>query len=662
MAVAAQSHAMTPADTRSCARRGVVALAALLVVAVVAVYAPIRHADFVSLDDQEYVTDNPFVRGGLTVAGTRHAFFGSRGALWMPLAFVSHMLDVQLFGLSPAGPHLVNVGVHAANAVLLLLLLMRATGAFAPSAAVALLFALHPLRVESVAWIAERKDVLSACFGLLTLHAWVSYARRPGLGRYLVVVLALLLALLAKPMLVSVPILLFLMDLWPLRRLDTTTRDGRPTTLRDLVLEKVPLLLLGAGTAALTLITVREYDALASLADRSLATRAVHAAVSYVWYVGKTLWPADLAVFYPYPAWSVWQVLLAIACLASAAVGCVVTRRRAPWIAMGMAWFAIALFPVIGFFQAGSQGMADRFTYIPGIGLLIAIVWTLDAAVRARRPRAVLGSACAILTVALAVLSTRQVGVWHDSETLYRHALAVTENNWSVHADLGNVLLESGRLDEAYEHFESAYRLEPRATKTSFGLGLVASARGHLDEAEQHYRETIGLDYRHAKAHNNLGVLLFDRNETDAGLHHLSEAARADDPNAREAASNLRLALLRLGIPDAEAYVKGLATWPAAVEADRERPGGATYGAGVAGQLLAPRVDAVRTCLDASDGRTKVPFNIYVAIGPDGALEEVAPLPPTRVARCLGDELRAARASTPPFAPFHAQVSMRIEG
>src|SRR4029453_16594096 len=178
MAVAAQSHVMTSADTRSCTRRGVVAIAALLVVAVIAVYAPIRHADFVSLDAQEYVTGNPFVRGGLPGAGPRHAFWGSRGALWMPLAFVSHMVDVQLFGLSPVGPHLVNVGLHAANAVLLLLLLMRGSGAFAPSIAVALLFALHPLRVESVAWIAERKDVLSACFGLLTLHAWVSYARR----------------------------------------------------------------------------------------------------------------------------------------------------------------------------------------------------------------------------------------------------------------------------------------------------------------------------------------------------------------------------------------------------------------------------------------------------------------------------------------------------
>jgi protein O-mannosyl-transferase len=653
---------MTPTASSSHAHRGVLVVAALLVVAVVAVYAPIRDAGFVSLDDQEYVTDNPFVRVGLTGPGVRHALWGSRGALWMPLAFVSHMVDVHLFGLSPAGPHLVNVGLHAANAVLLLLLLVRTTGAFAPSAAVAVLFALHPLRVESVAWIAERKDVLSACFGLLTLHAWVSYARRPRLGRYLAVVLALLLALLAKPMLVSVPVLLFLMDFWPLRRLDTPTPDGRRVTLGDLVLEKIPLLLLAAGTAALTLITVREYDALASLSERSLATRIVHAAASYVWYVGKTLWPADLAVFYPYPAWSAWQIGVAVACLAAAAAGCVVTRRRAPWIAMGTAWFVIALFPVIGLFQAGSQGMADRFTYIPGIGLLVAMAWTLDAAVRTRRPRALLGGAVAVVTVALAILSARQVRVWHDSETLYRHTLAVTENNWSTHADLGNVLLESGRLDEAYAHFETAYQLEPRATKTSFGLGLAASAYGRLDEAERYYRRTIELDYRHAKAHNNLGVLMFDRSETDAGLHHLSEAASVDDPNAREAASNLRLALLRLGIPDADAYVKGLATWPAAVEADRERPGGAKYGAGVAGQLLAPRVEAVRTCLGTADGRAKVPFNIYVAIGPDGALQEVAPLPPTRVARCLGDELRAARASAPPFAPFHAQVSMRIEG
>jgi protein O-mannosyl-transferase len=649
----------TRAEPAGTSRPLVVLTAVLLLVAVCAVYAPTRHAAFVSIDDPEYVTENPFVRGGLTAAGIRHAVWGSRGALWMPLSFLSHMVDVELFGLSPGGPHLVNVGLHAANAVLLLLLLARATGAALPSAIVAVLFAVHPLRVESVAWIAERKDVLSAFFGLLTLHAWVSYAQRPGLGRYLVVVAGMLLALLAKPMLVTLPILMLLLDLWPLRRLHTTTADGRWTTWRDVVLEKVPLLLLSGAGAVLTLITAREYDALVSLSDRSLAARCVHAVVSYVWYVGKTLWPTQLGVEYPYPTWSAWQVAAAVTAVAAAIAACVRFRRRAPWAAVGLAWFAIGLFPVIGFFQAGEQGMADRFTYLPGIGLLVAIVWTLDRAGSSRPARAGIVGGAGLAAVALALASTRQVAVWQDSVTLYEHTLAVTRDNWRIHAALGGVHLDANRLTEASAHFEEAYRIAPGSAKANFGLGLVASAYGRLDEAELHYRETLALDPRHAKAHNNLGVLLFDRHDTDGGLHHLSEAARRDDPSVREAAANLRLALLRLGIADADDYVSGLATWSAAVEADRERPGGASYGASLAGRLLAPRVEVVRGCLA---GGSKVPFTIYVAVGADGALQEVRPLPPTRVARCLGDRLRAALAPAPPFAPFHGEVSMRIEG
>lgn len=652
----------TPSGERPGASRTLVLLTAiLLVVAVAAIYAPIRHADFVSIDDPEYVTENPFVRDGLTAAGVRHALWGSRGALWMPLAFVSHMVDVELFGLTPRGPHLVNVALHAANAVLLLLLLVRATGAALPSAIVAVLFAVHPLRVESVAWIAERKDVLSAFFGLLTLHAWVSYARRPTFGRYLAAAVGLLLALLAKPMLVTLPVLLLLFDVWPLRRLDATPPSGPRATWRDLLLEKVPLLVLAGAGAVLTLVTAREYDALVSLSARPLADRLLHAVLSSVWYVGKTLWPTGLGVEYPYPSWTAWQTAAAACCVGLAVGAALLARRRAPWAIVGLAWFAVALFPVSGIFQAGEQGMADRFTYLPSIGILVAFAWTLDRPAMRSGARGMIVAGIGLAAVASAVAASRQVAVWRDSVTLYEHTLAVTPDNWRIHAALGGVHLDAHRLAEASAHFEEAYRLAPQSTKANFGLGLVASAHGRTEEAELHYRATLALDARHAKAHNNLGVLLFDRQDTDGGLYHLSEAARTDDPTAREAGANLRLALLRLGIPDADAYVSGLATWSAAVEADRERPGGRSYGASLAGQLLSTRIDVLRTCLDGP-GRSKVPFTIYVAVDADGALRDVRPLPPTRAARCLGDELRTARGPAPPFAPFHAEVSMRIEG
>src|SRR6185503_949323 len=328
----------------------------LLVIAIAAVYAPVRRAEFFYLDDDFYVTDNPAVRDGVTAEGLRQAFFASRGALWMPLAFTSHMIDVSLFGLTPAGPHVVNVALHAVNALLLLGLLWRATGALGPSVAAAALFALHPLRVESVAWIAERKDVLSALFGLLTLHVWVSYAREPTPRRYRSVALGTILALMAKPMLVTLPLLLLCFDWWPLRRVGTPGPEGRPLSPMDLVREKIPLFAVAFAAAAITLVAAGMQGALVALDNRSLFARVAHAIVAYVWYVAKTIWPSDLGVFYPYPAWATWQIGAAMLLVAVTVATVVRTRHSAPWIGAGLAWFALGLLPVIGIFQAGGQG------------------------------------------------------------------------------------------------------------------------------------------------------------------------------------------------------------------------------------------------------------------------------------------------------------------
>ena len=635
----------------------IVAAAAVLVVAVFAIYAPVRHADFLSLDDTVYVSENPYVRPGLTADGLRHALYGSRGALWMPLTFISHMVDVELFGLSPSGPHLVNIGFHAANTILLLLLLVRATGALAPSIGVAAVFALHPMRVESVAWIAERKDVLSAFLGLLALHAWVSHARRPGLGRYLIALGLVLLALLSKPMLVTLPVLMLLLDLWPLRRLEGDAGSPR-TTVRELVLEKIPLLLVAGAIAGFTLVTVQGSSALATLKDNPLATRVAHATVSYVWYTWKTVWPAGLGIFYPYPTWAVWQIAGSAVVIALALAMGVSAWRRTRWISVGLAWWAIALFPVIGLFQAGSQGMADRFTYLPSIGLLVAAAWTLDGLVRAPRARRAIGVGLTVSAAGLAVASAHQVGWWRNGRTLYEHTLAVTTDNWIIQAEVGNQLLGEGQFEGAYAHFEESYRLEPRFAKAAFGLGLAAKALGRDDEAEAHYRNTVRIDPTYAKAYTNLGILLFERHATDEALHHLNEAVRLE-PNSTDAIRNLRFALGQLGVADVDAYVNGLRSWSVAVAVDRERPGGASYGAGLMKQLIGPRVEAVRGCFGKD---TPPPFNLYVAVAADGAVENVTALPPSTIARCFGEELRSAHVSAPPFAPFHAQMAMRFDG
>ena len=657
MAVAPSTRdAMNAASIPRPTRIRLAAAAIVLVATIVVVYAPVRHADFLSLDDTIYVTENPYVRDGLTAAGVRHALFGFRGALWLPLSFLSHMVDVSVFGLDPSGPHLVNIALHAANALLLLLLLVRASGRAAPSLAVAALFALHPLRIESVAWIAERKDVLSAFFGLLALHAWVSYGRRPAIGRYLGVLALTLLALLAKPMLVTLPALMLLMDLWPLRRLEGDAGAPR-TTVRELVLEKVPLLLLAGAAAGMTLFTTRQTGALVALGDNPLAARVAHATVSYVWYAWKTAWPSGLGIFYPLPTWEAWQVAGSAALLVGTTVLAVVAWRRARWASVGLAWWAIALFPVSGLFQAGSQGMADRFTYLPSIGLLIAIAWTLDALARTPRTRAALGAGALAASAALAVTSAHQVAYWKDARTLYERTLAVTTRNWIIHAEVGNQLLDQYQPERAYAHFEESFRLEPRFAKAAYGLGLAAKALGRIDEAEAHYRNTLRVDPTFAKAHTSLGILLFANHDTDEALHHLSEAVRMEPTPG--AVGNLRFALQQLGVPDVDGYVEALRRWSVAVALDRGRPGGATYGAGLMHALLAPHADSVRTCFA---GATPTPFTLYVAVAADGAVEDIAALPPTPVGRCFGEELRTARVPAPPFAPFRAQVAMQFGG
>jgi tetratricopeptide (TPR) repeat protein len=645
-------------DATAARRRAIgIAIGVALVLAIVLIYASVRQAEFFYLDDDFYVTANPFVRDGLTIAGLRRVLFGSYGAHWMPIAFASHMVDASLFGLTPAGPHIVNVIVHALNALLLLALLHRTTGALVPSVLATALFAFHPLRVESVAWIAERKDVLSLLFGLLTLHAWVSYTAEPTSRRFRVVVAGTILAIMAKPMLVTLPVLLLCFDWWPLRRVGTPGPDGRPLGAADLVREKMPLFLVSGAAVVVQLVAARLQGALVALDDRTIPTRLAHATCGYAWYAWKTIWPTNLGVFYPFPAWTWVQVAGAAAVIAAALVVAVRARRSAPWITAGLAWFAIGLLPVVGFFQVGGQGMADRFSYLPSIGFVTAVVWTVHETVRARSARAAFAGVGVVAAVALAVVAHRQVGYWRNSETMLERTLAVTHDNWRMEEALGNVLANEGRHADAQAHFARALAIEPDSGGAAYGLGVALAGLGRDDDAVVHYREAIRLDPTHWRAHNNLGVYLLRHGDLDTALYHFSEAVRLN-PGARDATDNLRATLAATGFTKehADGYLQLLVTWSAAIASDQQTVGGAAYGARLASALLASRAALFQSCAGKGADDGAQPFSLYLQIDANGALTAVTVVPPVAAARCLRDELRMAHAPSPPFAPFHASV------
>ncbi len=497
---------------------GVAALAVAIAAAALAIHSGVRADAFLHFDDDLYVTDNPWVRDGLTWRGVAWAFRTLHAANWHPLTWLSHMLDVQLFGLDPGAHHLVNAAIHALNAALLLVVLARLTGAPLRSAAVALLFAVHPLRVESVAWVAERKDVLAACFGLLTLAAYERYARRPTLRRYAPVPVALAASLLSKPSWVTAPFLLLLLDVWPLQRVAApwAPRDARcppspPRALRTLLLEKLPLLALSAASSVITLVAQRRGGAVVSLAHLDLGDRIANALVSSVRYLWKHAWPSPLAPLYPLPAggWSITATLGAAALLGAVTVAVLWNLRRWPWAAVGWGWFLGTLVPVLGLVQVGSQAMADRYTYLPGIGLTVAVVWSVARGVeRLGRPAQVAAGAGALAVAAvLSVLTVRQERLWSDQETLFRHTVAVTEGNGRAHLVLSQALLEGGRPLEALAHAREAVRLDPSNPRAHKNLGFALYRTGLLEESAAELEQALALEPDYAEAHGNLAIV-----------------------------------------------------------------------------------------------------------------------------------------------------------
>lgn len=561
-------------------RAVLVGIALSLVLATLTVYLPVRHYPFIGFDDPGYVTENPRVTGGLSWAAVRWALTSGYFANWHPLTWISHMLDVQLFGMNSGAHHVTNLVFHVLNTLLLFFVLFRMTGFAGRSAAVAALFAVHPMHVESVAWIAERKDVLSTSFWLLTMWAYVAYTRKPGIRRYAVVLVLYALGLMSKPMLVTLPCALLLLDVWPLHR--AVIGESPRRVWGRLLYEKIPLFALAAASSVVTYLVQRGSGAVESLNRVPVSVRIANAILAYWTYLEKLFVPRGLGILYVYPSEIlVGTVLLALGMLVGLSIVVLRLARTQPYLLVGWLWFLGTLVPVIGIVQVGKQPMADRYTYIPSIGLFVLVVWgSVDLLERSRVPRLASSVMAVVVIGAYTLAAQRQVEYWRSSVELWKHTIAVTgenylaENNlgWDLdrehrpeeaiphyleairlspgfiggHTNLALALAEIGRGDEAIAQFEQALRLDPRNELVHLHLGFALTRSGRLDEAAAHFEEAIRLKPDYVEAHNGLGLVLARKGDLDGAIRQYNEALKFL-PTFPEAHSNLGAALASQG-------------------------------------------------------------------------------------------------------------------
>jgi Flp pilus assembly protein TadD len=531
-----------------------------------AVFGQTLGYEFVNYDDELYVTDNTVILGGLSLNGIVWVFTHSVASNWHPLTMMSHMLDCQLYGLDAGGHHLTNVLLHTASVILLFLVLRQMTGFLWRSAFVAAVFAIHPLRVESVAWVAERKDVLSGLFFMLTLWAYVRYVQKqlrvegresstqafPALDPlarrseaktarlwtldYYLVLLFFALGLMSKPMLVTLPFVLLLLDCWPLKRF--TQPGGR--LIWHLVAEKVPLLALSGAICMITLFT--QQDAIQSV---PLSLRIDNALVSYVAYLGQMFVPVGLAVDYPFPASSLplWKILAALVLLLIISIGAIAARRKHPYFLFGWLWYLGMLVPVIGILQTGSHARADRYTYLPQIGLYLLLTWAAaDLCAGWRHRRVVLGGVATVILMALIFRARVQTSYWRNSELLWTHTLACTSDNFIGHDDLGNALLQKGKVDEAITHFQQALQLKPDSAEVHNNLGSALAQKGSLDEAIPHFQKALEIRPDYGEACYNLGTALLQRGDVNEAIARYQTALQIN-PDSAAVRNNLDIAL-----------------------------------------------------------------------------------------------------------------------
>ena len=550
-------------------------LSFLLILGIVTVFWPVPGYEFLNYDDDIYVTDNVHVCGGMSWENVKWAFGTIEAGFWQPLTWLSLMLDYEIFHLNAGGYHWTNVLFHIANTLLLFFVLRRMTGALWKSGLVAALFAVHPSHVESVAWIAARKDVLSTFFWMLTLWAYVVYVERPKVARYLGVLLFYGLGLMAKPMVVTLPFVLLLLDCWPLDRFNKVS-------MHRLLLEKVPLALVSLPVIWLTFAAEQKVGALSSLDTLSWPARASNALVSYVLYLGKTIYPLHLSVYYPHPGqWPLGANLLSAGFLAALTSSVIYWRKRYAFLGTGWLWYLATLLPVIGLVQVGSHGMADRYTYVPLIGIFVILVWGCDALGKGIRYGMPVQTGLAVLSLMVLMgLSLNQVSYWRNGVVLARHTLAVigkhsgTLNNLGnalarrgqledailqyrealeltpdypdARNNLGNALVKQGKLSSGIAQYAEALRLDPRNIKAHFNIAIAFTILGNDQEAIRHYRELLNIRPDFAAAWNNLAIVYANRGDMDQAIIHFRQVLRIN-PNYQAARENLALALRQKG-------------------------------------------------------------------------------------------------------------------
>jgi len=526
----------------------VLLVAAALIAVSLYIYAPVLHYGFLSYDDSPYVTDNAQVRRGLTGPGVLWAFTTGHASNWHPVTWLSHMLDVQIFGMNAGGHHFTNLLLHIANSLLLFGLLYRITGAWRRSALVAMLFAAHPLHVESVAWVAERKDVLSTLFWMLTMWAYVGYVKKPRIGRYLAVIAVFALGLMSKPMLVTLPLVLLLFDVWPLNRV--RFEAGQKQIWIRMCREKIPLFSLVAASSIATILAQSRGGAVQSFEAASIYQRASNALISYVAYLGQMLWPRDLAAFYPYRPLSLW--LAAAGALGLIAVSVLVIRfsRSRSFLFVGWFWYVITLVPVIGLIQVGGQARADRYTYIPLIGVFIIAAWGIPLIFERWRHHGIaLQAAACILVCALAVGARSQVRYWESELALWEHTVQATADNYFARTNLGFALLDGGDLQAGIEQYNEALRINPNSAETRNALGTALFNQGKSDEAMEEFSRAIQIRPEFADAYSNRGMVLAGRGNMEAAFSEFQKALELDPDNPR-IQYNFGFTLVNQGRPD----------------------------------------------------------------------------------------------------------------
>jgi protein O-mannosyl-transferase len=525
-----------------------------LVFVILAAYWPVGSFEFDNYDSADYVYENRRVKAGLTAESLRWALTTTYASNWHPVTWLSHMLDVELFGMNPGAHHWTSVVFHVANTLLLFMVLRLMTGNIWRSGFVAALFAIHPLHVQSVAWIAERKDLLSTFFGLLAIWRYMRYVQFPTIGRFMPVLLFFILSIMAKPMMVTLPFVLLLLDYWPLERFgfgfkaEVSHNSQRSAFKASLMLEKIPLLVVSVASCIVTVYAQQTGGAVGSSFAYPFHIRMANALVSYVSYISQMVWPVNLAVFYPHPGTLPgWRVIVAGILLAG--ITCLAIRfvKSNPWLIVGWLWFMGTLVPVIGLVQVGTQAMADRYTYVPLIGLFIIIAWGVpDLLKRFRYQKVALAVLTGLVTITLTIVSWGQVKTWQSSVTLFERALAVTKNNYVAHNNLGHYRLQEGRLTEAINHFTQAVEINPKFELAHLNLGVALSRQGKLDEAIRSYTRALQVKPNFVVAYNNLGNALYRQGKYQKAISNYLQAIQID-PNYEEAYNGIGAVLIRLG-------------------------------------------------------------------------------------------------------------------